>query len=97
MFARLGIFKFNIDKLEEAVKRYEDRVIPALKSQKGFRGGYMLSDRKAGKGVSMTLWDSEEDCIADEQGGQFQERTSWFQDFFTAPPVREGYEVNAQG
>jgi len=97
MFARLGTYQFNIDKLDEAVKRYEDRVIPALKSQKGFRGGYMLSDRKAGKGVSMTLWDSEEDCIADEQSGQFQERTSWFQDFFTTPPVREGYEVNVQG
>lgn len=97
MFARLGTYQFNIDKLDEAVKRYEDRVIPALKSQKGFRGGYMLSDRKASKGVSMTLWDSEEDCIADEQSGQFQERTSWFQDFFTTPPVREGYEVNVQG
>ena len=97
MFARLGMFQFNIDKLDEAVKRYEDRVIPALKAQKGFREGYMMTDRKASKGVSMTLWDSEEDCIADEQSGQFQERTSWFQDFFTAPPVREGYEVNAQG
>ncbi len=97
MFARLGMFQYNIDKLDEAVKRYEDRVIPALKSQKGYRGAYLLSDRKAGKGVSMTLWDSEEDCIADEQSGQFQERTSWFQDFFTVPPVREGYEVNAQG
>ena len=97
MFARLGMFQFNIDKLDEAVKRYEDRIIPALKAQKGFREGYMMTDRKASKGVSMTLWDSEEDCIADEQSGQFQERTSWFQGFFTGPPVREGYEVNAQG
>jgi len=97
MFARLGMFQFNIDKLDETVKRYEDRVIPALKSQKGFCGGYLLTDRKAGKGISMTLWDSEENCIADEQSGKFQERTSWFPDFFTAPPVREGYEVNAQG
>ena len=31
MFAWLGMFQFNIDKLDEAIKRYEDRVIPALK------------------------------------------------------------------
>ena len=97
MFARLGIFQFNIDKLDEAVKRYEDKVIPALKSQKGFRGSYLLTDRKAGKGIGMTLWDSEADAIADEESGKFQERRSWFPDFFTAPPGREGYEVNAQG
>ena len=97
MFARLGTFQFNIDKLDEAVKRYEDKVIPALELQKGYRGAYLLSDRKTGKGISLTLWDSEEDVIADEQSGKFQERTSWFPDFFKAPPVREGYDVSAQG
>ena len=97
MFARLGMFQFNIYKLDEAVRRYEDRVIPTMKSLKGYRGAYLLSDRKTGQGISMTLWDSEEDAIADEQSGQFQERGSWFKDFFTAPPVPEGYEVSAQG
>jgi len=97
MFARILSYQFNIDKLNEAAKRYDDRVIPAMKSQKGYRGAYMLSDRKTGKGISMTLWDSEEDAIADEQSGQLQERSSWFKDFFTTTPAREGYEVSAQG
>jgi hypothetical protein len=34
---------------------------------------------------------------ADEQSGQLQERMSWFKDFITTAPVREGYEVSAQG
>ena len=97
MFARILWFQFNIDKLDEAAKRVEDRVIPAIKSQKGFRGLYLFSDRKAGKGMAITLWGSEEDAIADEQSGKMQERSSWFQDFFTSTPVREGYEVSAQG
>lgn len=97
MFARLGTFQFNAVMLDEAVKRYEERVIPAIRAQKGSRGAYLITDRKAGKGISLTLWDSEEDAIADEQSGQMQERSSWFKDFFTVPPVREGYEVNAHG
>ena len=97
MFARLGIFQFNVDKLDEAVKRYEERVIPAIRSQKGSRGVYLITDRKAGKGISMTLWDSEADSIANVESGKLEERSSWFGDFFTAPPVPEGYEVSAQG
>jgi heme-degrading monooxygenase HmoA len=97
MFARIISHQINIDKLDEAAKRIEDRVIPAFKSQKGFRGLYLLSDRKAGKTIAITLWDSEEDALADEQSGQLQERMSWFKDFITTAPVREGYEVSAQG
>jgi heme-degrading monooxygenase HmoA len=78
MFARLGIFQFNAVMLDEAVKRYEERVIPAIRSQKGSRGAYLITDRKSGKGISITFWDSEEDAIADEQSGQMQERSSWF-------------------
>jgi len=97
MFARLSMFQFNIDKLDEAIKRYEERVIPVLRSHKSPRGAYLITDRKAGKDVSITLWDSEKDAIADEQSGQSQKWTSWFKGFFTAAHVREGHEVNVQG
>ncbi len=96
MFARLTIVQVKIDKLDETIKIYEESVIPAAKSQRGFRGIYLLTDRKTGKGVSIALWDSEEDAIANEQSGYYQEQLSKFKDFFTAPPVREGYEVSLQ-
>jgi len=96
MFARLTIVQGKIDKTDETIKLYEESVIPAIKSQKGFRGAYLLTDRKTGKGISIGLWDSEEDAIANEQSGFYQEQLSKFKDFFTAPPVREGYEVSVQ-
>ena len=96
MFARLTIAQFNIDKLDEARKIFEESVIPAAKSQKGYRGAYLLADRKTGKSVSISLWDSEEDAIANEQSGYYQEQVGKFKDYFTAPPVREGYEVSIQ-
>ena len=96
MFARLTIVQVNIDKLDETKKIYKESVIPAAKSQKGYRGAYLLTDSKTGKGVSIALWDSEEDAIATEQSGYYQEQLAKFKDFFTAPPVREGYEVSVQ-
>jgi heme-degrading monooxygenase HmoA len=96
MFARLTVVQVSLDKLDETIKIYEENVIPAAKSQKGYRGVYLLSDRKTGKGVSITIWDNEEDAIANEQTGYYQEQVGRFKEFFTAPPVREGYEVSIQ-
>jgi heme-degrading monooxygenase HmoA len=96
MFARLTITQSKPEKHDEMVKIYEESVVPAAKSQKGYKGVYMLTDRKTGKGVSISLWDSEEDAIANEQSGYLQEQMAKFKDSFTAPPIQEGYEVVVQ-
>jgi heme-degrading monooxygenase HmoA len=96
MFARLTIVQVKVDKMDETIKIYEDSVVPAAKSQKGFQGTYLLTDRNTGKGIACTLWDSEEDAIANEQSGYYQEQVGKFKDLFTAPPVQEGYEVSVQ-
>jgi len=97
MFARLTITQTKIERFDEALKIYEETVIPTYKPQKGFRGIYLLTDRKIGKAISIALWDSEDDAIANEQSGSYQEVLSKFKDVFAAPPVREGYEVSIQG
>jgi len=96
MFARLTIVQMKTDKLDETIKIFEDSVVPAAKSQKGYQGAYLLTDRNSGKGISISLWDSEEDAIANEQSGYYQEQVGRFKNFFTAPPVQEGYEVSIQ-
>jgi len=96
MFARFTIVQVDADKVNEVIKLYEDSVVPAAKSQKGYRGAYMFTDRKTGKGYSISLWDSEEDAIANEQSGYYKEQVGKFAELFTAPPVQEGYEVSVK-
>ncbi len=96
MFARLTIAQGMINKLDESIKIYEDSIITAAKSQKGFQGAYLLTDRNTGKGISCTIWDSEEDAVANEQSGYYQEQVDKLKEFFAGPPTREGYEVSVQ-
>ena len=96
MFARITIVQGKVDKLDESIKIYEESIITAAKSQKGFQGAYLLTDRNTGKGISCTLWDSEEDADANEQSGYYQQQLDKLKDFLTAQPVREGYEVSVQ-
>jgi len=96
MFARMTTFQLKIDKLEEATRMFEEKIIPITKTQKGYRGAYWMLDRKAGKAVAIALWDSENDAIANEQSGYYQEQVVKLLEFFAAPPIREGYEVISQ-
>jgi len=96
MFARLTKIQIKIDKIDEATKLFEESVVPVFKSQKGYQGGYFLTDRKTGKSICITLWDSEKDVVTNEQSGSYQEQLVKFMSFFTDSPVREGYEVMVQ-
>jgi heme-degrading monooxygenase HmoA len=96
MFARTTTVQVKLDKIDETIKVFEESVLPAARSQKGYRGAYLFTDRETGKGISISLWDSEEDAIANEQGGYYQEQVAKFKDLFAGPPVREGYEVSLQ-
>ena len=96
MFARLMIASMKMDKLDETIKTYKENILPAAKSQKGYRGAYLFTDRKTGKVISISLWRSEEEAIANEQSGYLQEQIGKLKEFLTASPVREGYEVSIQ-
>lgn len=39
----------------EAVRIYQDRVVPAAREQEGFRGALMLTDPDTGEGLSISL------------------------------------------
>ena len=55
MFARLTVVQMKSDKLDETIKIFEEGVIPAAKTQKGYRGAYLFTDRKTGKGIAIPL------------------------------------------
>jgi len=96
MFARLTTAQIPIDRIDIFIKIFEESVVPAAKSQKGYKSIYLSVDRKTGKGVAIGFWESEEDAIANEENRFYQEQVAKFITFYTKPPIREGYEVVVQ-
>ena len=96
MIARVTACQTTLDKLDEVIKSFKEGDIPAAKSQKGFRGCYLLTDHKTGKFVSISFWDSEKEVIADEHSGQYQRRVDIRKHLYTAQPVRKLYEVSVR-
>jgi len=93
MHARLLIIQIKVEQIDEASMLFEESVIPLCKDKKGYKGAYFLTDRKTGKCIMMTQWETEEDMLATEQSRFFQEQVVKFLGFFKSDPIREAYEV----
>ena len=95
MYARTTIIHGKPDAMNEAAKIFTEAVIPAAKQQKGFKGALFLTDPASGKGMSVTLWESEEDLKAGESSGYFKEQIAKFGPLLAGPPTRDVFVVSA--
>ncbi len=96
MYASATIVQILPTKFDEGIAVFRDSVMPAAKEQKGYKGYYLLTDRKNCKSISIGLWETEADMIAGEASGFYQQQLAKFKGIFAAPPVREDYEVSVQ-
>lgn len=93
MYARLLVIHTEIKRIDDAAMLFEESVIPLCKEKKGYKGAFFLADRKTGKCILITHWESEEHMLATEQSRFFQEQVVKFMRFFKSDPIREAYEV----
>jgi hypothetical protein len=61
MYARVTRTQFSPYRLDESIHIAREQVVPAAQQQTGFKGYLMLVDRSTGKGITITLWEGEED------------------------------------
>jgi hypothetical protein len=49
---------------EQGIKALREQIVPAIKAQSGFQSGTWLTGGTDGNGLSLTLWDTEENARA---------------------------------
>lgn len=96
MYARVVFTHVQADKEDAVIQLYNESVVPAAMEQPGFKGLLSLVDRSRGKAISITLWETEEDMLAGESSGYYQEQLAKFGDKLSAFPTLETYEVNVK-
>ena len=70
MHARVTISETDPDKVDLAIQVINESVIPAAKQIAGFKGGFWLGDRMTGKGIAITLFESEAAMKESEETGK---------------------------
>jgi hypothetical protein len=94
MFAR--VTQFEIDTLriglDEALERFKEMVLPALRAQPGYAGVYAMHTPE-GQGLLLSFWSTEDAARAGVESGYYDEQISKFVMFTRQPPGRDHYEV----
>ncbi len=64
MYARVSTATAQKGKADECIKIMRDYVLPTAKKQKGFKGALFITNQDTGKGMFITLWNTEADRTA---------------------------------
>jgi heme-degrading monooxygenase HmoA len=71
VFARVSELEARPERLDEMHREGVEHILPALRMQEGFKGGLVLADRKSGKVVAVTLWESEQAMDVTEEAAHW--------------------------
>jgi heme-degrading monooxygenase HmoA len=93
MEARVVDLRVPSMETKELVRIYRDSVLPAARRQRGFKGALLLTDDDTGVGISISLWETEEDREEGEASGFYQAQIRKFSELLTETPVRKHYNV----
>ncbi|WIG60003.1 MAG: hypothetical protein OJF49_002751 [Ktedonobacterales bacterium] len=93
MHARLTTVQYQPGKIDDGVRVIRDSISPAARQQQGCTHLFGLIDRASGKGIAISLWETEADLRASETTGYYQQQVAKITPLLAAPPVRETCEV----
>lgn len=93
MFARQSTLQGKPDQIGTGIRNFNEQILPALRQLKGFAGCQFLADRKGGKVVAITFWETEEALRDSEAKANELRRTAATQVEATSEPLVERFEV----
>ncbi len=93
MYARVFKVKVDTGRIDDGVEIYEDGYVPAANQQEGFLGAMLLGNRETGRGMAISMWQSEQAARATEQSGFVQQVLGRFTEILTEAPEMEGFEI----
>ena len=82
--------------MEDARKVFDESVIPAVRDQKGFMGGWLMVSEDRDEGISLALWESLEDAKNFEKSSLYREQVKKFVEFIKSMEGRKYYDVNSE-
>jgi len=92
MVARVTHVKVKPEDVAEAVRVFDDSVLPAAEQEEGFMGALLLT-REDGRALVVDLCDTVEHMRANEHSGFYQAQVAKFADKIVERPAREFYDV----
>ena len=95
MYARVTTTEGSPAGIDAAIRFMQETILPQAGSMRGFKGSYLLVDRKTGKQMGIALWETEADLNASTEAAN-RLRAQYVQAATAQSPKVEVYEVAVQ-
>jgi heme-degrading monooxygenase HmoA len=92
MHARVTTINGSSDQVDAGVSNFRENVV-AFTREEGGKGSLLLADRRTGKVIAITLWESEEALAASEEKANQLRAQAAEQGGASQAPTVERYEV----
>jgi heme-degrading monooxygenase HmoA len=94
MYARTTLFELDTVRmtLDDALAHFNATVLPALRQQPGYAGISVLATPE-GRGMLVSLWETEAAAAAAVESGFYDEQVAKFLTLLRQPPGRDHYRV----
>lgn len=96
MYVRIIALPVRPEKLDEAVRAFQESAAPLFQGKQGFKGGYLVGDRKSGQTMSFSIWETEADASAMDTSGAYEKWTGTLAPCLAASSVGQQDEVLLQ-
>lgn len=92
MFARLVTTHMKPGQFDLATRKFEEKIIPTLRKQHGFRDEVSFFDKDRNESVAISFWETEADARKYEKD-TYPEMVKTLSDTFEGIPDVKGFEV----
>jgi len=96
MHARVTTYEAAPGRLDDLIQIFREVGIPGTREEKGYIQNLLLTDRRTGRALSISLWETEADLQSSMSGHQQRTGQASDVDFLKGAPTTETYEVSAQ-
>lgn len=86
----------KLGQMDDAIRTYQESIVPAAQQQKGFKGALLLTNPHTGKAISITLWEMEGDMKASEVSEYYQEQIAKIASFLAGSGIVDHYQLSVQ-
>jgi heme-degrading monooxygenase HmoA len=95
MYAKVTIAQSHPDAVKsgEAGKIYRDSILPETQQLRGYKGTLLLTDQVTGKGLTITLFETEADLKASDESDHYERQIAKLAHLLITPHLYEAYEV----
>ncbi|MCE5199460.1 MAG: hypothetical protein ABFD54_09130 [Armatimonadota bacterium] len=90
-----GVMQFTIQpgQIDNAIKAWNEEMVPPFTKLPGWKGAYMLTDQATGRVISIGLYETREYAVGAADVGLIAESFAKLRPYLSDEPVRSMFEV----